>query len=535
MTKSTSQEAASAVSLIHEDLDKTMKELESPVKQMFSGRSVFITGASGFLGRVLLEKLLRCYPNIKNIYILMRTKKNQNPHDRLHKQLLNVPMFDGIRSMKNGQELLNKIVVIPGDIADSWLGISDANLDRLFNDPTLSIVFHSAATIKFDEPLKVSVRLNLIATRTVIEFCRKLPNLISFCHVSTAYTNSDILDGSTQIEEKIYPIADEPKDLMQLADILEEDLMQSLKRNMVKSRPNTYTYTKALAEKFISTEASDLPVAIVRPSIVVASWKDPLPGWVDNINGPTGLVLAIGKGLLRSMHAVRHVKADIVPVDIVVNGMIAAAYYAARAHNKFNPVVATPSLAALPSNNNNNDDNRTNQNHAQNNEDDTGKKVKQGETSLSESEALAIPKPPIFHINSGDLNPITWGNMENFCMPIIRRYPSCQVLRYPYGTFKSNALHDLFTRIFVHYLPALLIDLLCLLTGKKRQLLSIYYKLHCAIAALAHFTTHNYNFKSDNLAKLTALLNEEDRKVLFLDIENLNWHTFWDSYVLGCR
>jgi hypothetical protein len=42
-------------------------------------------------------------------------------------------------------------------------------------------------------------------------------------------------------------------------------------------------------------QAADLPLAIVRPSIVVAAWKEPVPGWIDNLNGPTGK-LAQGQG-----------------------------------------------------------------------------------------------------------------------------------------------------------------------------------------------------------------------------------------------
>lgn len=57
---------------------------------------------------------------------------------------------------------------------------------------------------------------------------------------------------------------------------------------MIGDRPNTYTYTKAIAEQLIGLERGDLPIAIVRPSIVVAGWREPLKGWVDNMNGPTG-------------------------------------------------------------------------------------------------------------------------------------------------------------------------------------------------------------------------------------------------------
>lgn len=51
------------------------------------------------------------------------------------------------------------------------------------------------------------------------------------------------------------------------------------------NRPNTYTYTKALAENLIFEQTGKLPIAIVRPSIVASSFLEPVPGWIDNSNG----------------------------------------------------------------------------------------------------------------------------------------------------------------------------------------------------------------------------------------------------------
>lgn len=479
--------------------------MSTPVRQLFAGRSVFITGASGFIGRVLLEKLLRTYQDINKVYILMRPKKQLQPHERLHKQLLKVPIFDRIKAMKNGNELLDKIVLVSGDIGEPRLGISEHDMNTLISDPNLSIVFHSAATIKFDEPLRVSVKLNLEATRNMIDFCRKLQNLLSFCHVSTAYVNADI-SGDQWIEEKLYPMKERPEQLIDMADLMDEHLMQTLKVRLVDKRPNTYTYTKSLAEHLIATEASDLPVCIVRPSIVVAAWREPMPGWIDNLNGPTGMVLAIGKGLLRTMHVRRDVKADLIPVDIVVNTMIASSFYAAKISNK---------LAELP---------------------DKAKENQQEQSDKLDSSKQMSKLPPIVHCNSGDINPIDWGRMEDLCFPIIRKYPSCQVLRYPFGTFKGNKYVDYITRLFVHLLPALLIDLLCLVLGKKRQLLFIYNKLHMATAALAHFSTHNYNFVTRNISLIgDSLEHPQDKKDLYLDIRSLDWEQFWHNYVLGAR
>lgn len=465
----------------------------TPVGRMFNGKSIFITGASGFIGRVLLAKLLSSYPGIKQIYILMRPKKGVSPDERLQKQVLQVPIFDSIRAKPNGAQLLAKIRVVCGDLAEPWLGLSSLDLDMLISDKSLSIVFHSAATIKFDEPLKVSVKLNLIATRTIIELCRQLPNLISICHVSTAYVNSDIRDDSW-IEERLYPMREKPDSLIEMANIMDERLMQNLKPFLVDKRPNTYTYTKALAEHMIAKEASDLPVAIVRPSIVVASWREPLPGWIDNLNGPTGLILAIGKGLLRTLHVHTHCKADIVPVDITVNTMIASSYFAAKQYNK---------LADW----------------------------REANTTCEKT----MQRPYIIHCNSGDLNPIKWGRIEKEAFPIIRDNPSCQVFRYPFGTFKRNRYQDLALRPIVHLLPALILDMILWLSGRKRFLFNIYGKLHAAVGALSHFTINNYNFRTRNIAIIRDELDPKDREILTMDIENMDWNHFWKNYVLGAR
>lgn len=66
--------------------------------------------------------------------------------------------------------------------------------------------------------------------------------------------------------------------------------------------------------------------------IVIPIWKEPLPGWTDNINGPMGLLIGAGKGVLRTMYGSGDNFADYVPVDIIANSLIIAAY--AYATNK---------------------------------------------------------------------------------------------------------------------------------------------------------------------------------------------------------
>lgn len=60
---------------------------------------------------------------------------------------------------------------------------------------------------------------------------------------------------------------------------------------------------------------------------VTAAWKEPVPGWVDNISGITGIMMEIGRGTIRSIICNDKLRVDIVPVDIVVNTLIAAAWH----------------------------------------------------------------------------------------------------------------------------------------------------------------------------------------------------------------
>lgn len=59
---------------------------------------------------------------------------------------------------------------------------------------------------------------------------------------------------------------------------------------------------------------------------VVPAFREPLPGWVDSLNGPIGVLVASGKGVLRSMMCNEKYGAEVIPVDICINLIIAAAH-----------------------------------------------------------------------------------------------------------------------------------------------------------------------------------------------------------------
>ena len=261
------------------------QDIESPISDYYAGRSIFITGATGFMGKVLLEKLLRSCPGINRIYVLIRTKRGQSPKDRL-KTMLEGRLFNGLNN--SAPHVLEKVVAVAGDITEEKLGIATSDEQIIIND--VSVIFHAAATVKFDDDLADSIKMNVKGTISIIELARKLDSLSSLVHVSTAYSHCYT---SSSIEEKFYPMPSNkwssysPDELIELCEEAKAKGQDNTK-DVIGVFPNTYTFTKAMGERVIEEKASDLPVAIMRPSIVVASWKDPIPGWVDNLNGPTG-------------------------------------------------------------------------------------------------------------------------------------------------------------------------------------------------------------------------------------------------------
>eukprot|EP01095_Lingulamoeba_sp_RSL-Kostka_P017255 TRINITY_DN8857_c1_g1_i1.p1 TRINITY_DN8857_c1_g1~~TRINITY_DN8857_c1_g1_i1.p1 ORF type:complete len:170 (-),score=52.38 TRINITY_DN8857_c1_g1_i1:112-621(-) len=151
-------------------------------------KNFFITGATGFLAKIVVEKLLRSIPDIGKIYLLIRTKRNQTPQDRLNK-LMSSRVFNRLRSEKKrcGEFLSTHLIAIAGDVGEERLGMSDEDLELIQNE--VNVFIHSAATIEFNEPLNVALKLNVLGTLNLFKIAKKAKNLEAFTHISTAYTN----------------------------------------------------------------------------------------------------------------------------------------------------------------------------------------------------------------------------------------------------------------------------------------------------------------------------------------------------------
>jgi alcohol-forming fatty acyl-CoA reductase len=69
-----------------------------------------------------------------------------------------------------------------------------------------------------------------------------------------------------------------------------------------------------------------LPVVIFRPAVVIPTYAEPVVGWIDNVYGPTGIIVGAGTGILRVLRCDEEIHAEIVPVDMCCNSMLACAW-----------------------------------------------------------------------------------------------------------------------------------------------------------------------------------------------------------------
>lgn len=125
------------------------------IPEYYAGKTIFITGGSGFMGKALIEKLLYSCPDVGDIYVLLRKKKGKDINDRLE-ALKRESVFDRLYAEKK-DHLLAKVIPIAGDVAELGLAMAEEDKKRLLE---VQIVFHVAASVRFDDPLKEAILMN---------------------------------------------------------------------------------------------------------------------------------------------------------------------------------------------------------------------------------------------------------------------------------------------------------------------------------------------------------------------------------------
>ncbi|KAG8194839.1 hypothetical protein JTE90_017275 [Oedothorax gibbosus] len=448
------------------------------IPEVFNGKKVLITGATGFVGKVLLEKLLRSCPGISEIIILVR---GHTEAERLEKcrKLVQYKVFDRIR--EECPDAFNKVRCIHGEIAWKNMGIAPAHLEKLCEE--VSFVFHCAANVRFDCDPRLTLRDNLKGVNKLLKLCKRMPNLEAVVHVSTAFS----FCNQPVIGEEIYTERTGPLPVLDALKWMTPDQLKHFAAYLTEGRPSLYHASKALAEILISEVKDDLPIIIVRPSIVTASMSEPFPGWIDNYNGPSGFIALSSKGILKTLLVKDKVNADWVPVDVVANTLIVAAHS-----------IAVKRKAGC-------------------------------------SPAIHAPKVPIVNCVFPEANQITWTRIVDITIPILFKYPSATVITMPGGVVTSSQTLNTMCKYLLHYLPAFLLDSFLILKWRDNGMVNTYTKIHSVLNHLQLYTTHQFLFTSKNMQRLNAEMSLADRRVFPIDLSQLNWPLYMQNYVLGVR
>ncbi|CAH2011783.1 unnamed protein product [Acanthoscelides obtectus] len=424
----------------------------SPVSDWYRGKSIFLTGATGFMGKVMLEKLLYSCPGIKNIYLLLRNKRGKTPQQRIE-DMWKLPMFERLRAAQ--PDAIKKVIALCGDVDSENLGLKTNDVELLAAN--VNIVFHMAATLKLEANLKDAIEQNTAGTARVIDICKQIRKLDVFVHFSTAFCSADV----EVFEERVYENKDNPRDVINITRWLNPDALEVATPSIIAPHPNTYTYSKRLAETLVADEKNNMPVCIVRPAIVIPAVEEPLPGWVDSLNGPIGLLAGAGKGVIRSMYCKGENKGHFIPVDYAINASICIAYLVgAKKTSKF----------------------------------------------------FRRNEVPVYNLTMYGLLPITYREIIDRGRSIMYSSPFEMMIWYPDGDIRpSKTVHNIYS-LFYHWIPAILIDMLMLIFGQKTFMLRIQRKIYDGLNLLEFFSTREWNFRSEKFVAIPDQLSDRDRK-----------------------
>ncbi|XAR59675.1 Alcohol-forming fatty acyl-CoA reductase [Bertholletia excelsa] len=316
------------------------------VIQFLENKTILVTGATGFLAKIFVEKILRTQPNVKKLYLLVRAADSKSASGRVQNEVIAKDIFRVVRE-KHGANLNSflseKVSPVGGDISRERLGVKDTNLvEEMWRE--VDIVVNIAATTNFDERYDIALGLNTMGAKHVLDFAKRCAKIKMLLHVSTAYVSGEkaglILENPYSMAETLngapgLDIDVERKLVEQrLSELRAQDAPEAtitlamkdlgIERARKYGWPNTYVFTKALGEMLIGQSKETLPLLIIRPTIITSTYKEPFPGWVEGIRTIDSLAVGYGKGRLTCFVGDPESVIDVIPADMVVNAMIVA-------------------------------------------------------------------------------------------------------------------------------------------------------------------------------------------------------------------
>jgi len=315
------------------------------VADTLAGRHVLLLGATGFIGKVWLASLLKELPGIGRVTLLLRPRGSLTAAARYERLVQGSPVLRGL----DPALLREKVVVLSGDAVEPRLGLSEEAWDGLADD--VDLVVNSMGVTDFTPDLRAALDANVTAPLNVLGLVAASRHA-ALLHLSTCFVAGRRGGRVPEALRPDYNPAGRP-DFDAEAELAflegeigrrEEDpesrrgMRAGLTRFGVERAehwgwPNTYTFTKSLAESLLVRRGSGIPISIVRPSIVETSTRQPFRGWNEGINTSAPLSYLLGTRF-RQLPTNARKRLDVVPVDLVTRGMmLIAAALVARRHS----------------------------------------------------------------------------------------------------------------------------------------------------------------------------------------------------------
>ena len=342
------------------------------IPEQLAGKRVAVTGSTGFLGTALVERLIRSVPDCELILLVRPGRRGATA--RVTRDVLKNDAFNGLREEMGkdafAEHCEKRVTAVAGDVGTDGLGLSGDDLKTWL---TADVIIHSAATVSFDSPLDTAVEVNLLGPQRIANLCNEqgvTPHLVavSTCYVAGSRRGAapeplvdespffvDV-DGRREVDAARRSRLDEetasrqPGRLSQFRAEAQRELgavgtpalaakTESIRQAWVTDQmvengrarasslgfPDAYAYTKALGELALVERREDVPVSIVRPSIIESAWAEPVPGWIRGFRMAEPVIISYARGLLSEFPGVPEGVVDVIPVDMVVAAIVAVA------------------------------------------------------------------------------------------------------------------------------------------------------------------------------------------------------------------
>ena len=332
------------------------------IVEALAGKTILLTGVTGFLAQVVFERLLADFPETR-VTLLVRSQTGATSRQRVE-YLLRKPAFDTLRERVGQEQLVKEL--------DERVEVLDADFGRAVPEipAGIDVACHSAAAVSFDPPIDEGFTTNLQGAMNLYGGVIASGSTPSLVHISTAYVagvrkgvipegpldhrvdyrlemqlameaRHDVEGQSRKPEMLKAFLAAARKEHERagpstVADDAEERRQKWVTKRLVEygrmrarslGWPDVYTFTKAMGERAVEELAAEanLPLSILRPSIIESAYTHPYPGWIDGFKMADPIIRAYGLGQIPEFPGIAEGIIDIIPVDFVVNAILAVA------------------------------------------------------------------------------------------------------------------------------------------------------------------------------------------------------------------